>query len=260
VQSVVDMRRDWFSLLSQDVRRWGTGVSDSHRVTVEHAGWARTFVFGAGDDPAALDVPAFNARVKAGAMVFSSGPFVEMQVKAGKPKGRPGEEIASKNGKVKVKIRVTTPAWIPVDEVRLLVNGEVVETFDATTKPRVRPLPAKFESNGKTLRFKSTRKLTLTQDSYLIAEAGIPLPDAGEPVPPSPEIMNTVLPGAVPFAITNPVFVDVGGDGYQAPGLAVPAGVRTGRMTGVTREVRAAAIAEGEHLPLWKIRVPLPAE
>ena len=258
IGSLVEMRRDWFSLLDQDLRRWGTGVSDSHRVTVEHAGWPRTFVFGAGDDPRAVDVTTLNARVKAGAMMFTSGPFIEMIVKAGKQKGRVGEEITSKNGKVKVKIRVTSPAWIPVDEVRLLVNGQVHETFDATSKPKVKPIPSNVESSGKTMRFKATRKVTLAQDGYLIVEAGIRLPAAGEPAPASPEVMNAILPGAVPFAFTNPVFVDVGGDGYQAPGLATTAATRTGRMTGVTRAERDAAIATGEHLPIWKLRLPLP--
>ena len=45
------VRRDWFSLLNQGIYSRRTGGSDSHRITVEHAGWARTFVLGVGDDP-----------------------------------------------------------------------------------------------------------------------------------------------------------------------------------------------------------------
>ena len=63
------VRRDWLSLLQQGVVKPATGVSDSHRLTVEHAGWARTYVLGAGDDPTRLDLPRFNERVRAGAML-----------------------------------------------------------------------------------------------------------------------------------------------------------------------------------------------
>ena len=39
-------------------------------------------------------------------------------------------------------------------------------------------------------------------------------------VPESPLPLGVVLPEVVPFAITNPIFVDVNGDGYTPPGLA----------------------------------------
>ena len=61
--SYLQMRDDWFALLGQGVVKPGTGVSDSHRITVEHAGWSRTYVLGVGDDPAALDVARFDANV-----------------------------------------------------------------------------------------------------------------------------------------------------------------------------------------------------
>ncbi|HWP66491.1 MAG TPA: CehA/McbA family metallohydrolase, partial [Candidatus Limnocylindria bacterium] len=230
--ALLQMRADWFSLLAQDVRKFGTAVSDSHRATLEHAGWGRTFVLGAGDDPAALDVAAFNARVRAGAMVLSTGPYVELTARAGKARAGVGEELAAASGKVRLAIRVTSPAWIPVDEVRVLVNGAVVERFDATTKPRVRPLPANPESSGKTLRFKATRKLALDADAFVLVEAGVPLPAEGAPGPTTPEPMNQVVDGVVPYAVTNPIFVDVGADGYTAPGLPAAALARAGRMTG----------------------------
>jgi hypothetical protein len=155
---------------------------------------------------------------------------------------------------VSLAIRVTSPAWIPVEQVRVLVNGEVVEQFDATTNPRVRPLPDDPESSGQTLRLKATRKLVLDADAFVIVEAGVPIPAAGAPDPTSPEPMNQIVEGVVPYAVTNPIFVDVGGDGYIAPGL--PAGAaqaRMGRMTGVTRAARNAAIAAGTYLPLYRI-------
>jgi hypothetical protein len=83
------MRRDWFSLLNQvntvtssGVVPFigGTAVSDSHRITLETAGFARTYVGGVGDDPATLDVAAFNANVAAGNMTGTTGPYVEFSL------------------------------------------------------------------------------------------------------------------------------------------------------------------------------------
>ncbi|HEX6131909.1 MAG TPA: CehA/McbA family metallohydrolase, partial [Actinomycetota bacterium] len=239
VEALVQVRRDWFSLLLQDVRRWATGVSDSHRATVEHAGWARTFVLGAGDDPRAISQPVFDAQVRAGAMVIAAGPYVEVSAKAGKARAGLGEELAAARGKVRLSIRVTAPAWIPVDEVRIVVSGEVAERFDATTRPRVKGMPKKVTSSGKTVRFRAKRTLRLERDAFVVVEAGIPLPGPGDPVPTSPEPMNAIVAGAVPFAITNPIFVDVGADGYEAPGLPAATAVSAGQMTGVGRAERA---------------------
>jgi hypothetical protein len=142
----------------------------------------------------------------------------------------------------------------------VLVNGAVVERFDTTTKPHVRPVPSDPESSGRTLRFKSTRKLALERDAFVIVEAGVPLPAEGAPGPTTPEPMNQVVQGVVPYAATNPIFIDVGADGYTAPGLAgaALARQRPGRMTGVTRAERNAAIAAGTYLPLYRIRLPDP--
>jgi len=253
VEALVAVRRDWFSLLRQDIRRWATGVSDSHRATVEHAGWARTFVLGVGDDPRAVPLATFDEHVRAGAMVIAAGPYVEVLAKAGKAKVGVGQELGAARGKVRLSVRVTAPAWVPVEEVRIVVNGDVAERFDRTTRPRVRPMPKKVTSSGKTVRFRAKRTLRLAQDSFVVVEAGIPLPGDGDPIPVSPEPMNAIVKGAVPFAITNPIFVDVGADGYDAPGLPAAAAVSAGQMTGVSRAKRDAAIRRGEYLPLWEL-------
>jgi len=256
--SLLAMREDWFSLLAQDYRKFGTAVSDSHRATLEHAGWARTFVLYTGDDPAALDLTAFNRAVRIGATVMSAGPYIELRAK-GRRKVGVGETVGTL-GRTTLDIRVTSAAWIPVEQVRVLVNGEVVETFDATTRPRVKPVPDDFESSGKTTRFKAKVKLTLELDSFVIVEAGVPLPGDGDPAPISPEPMNTIVEGVVPYAATNPIFLDVGDDGYTPPGLgaAALARARSGRMTGVTRADRERAIDAGEYLPLYSLRLPKP--
>ncbi|MFN8544729.1 MAG: CehA/McbA family metallohydrolase [Candidatus Binatia bacterium] len=255
------VRADWFALLNQGVVRPGTGVSDSHRITVEHAGWARTFVRGAGDDPAALDVSAFDAQVKAGNMLVSAGPWIEASVRAGRARGELGQTVASADGAVRLRLAVRSPAWIPVEEVRVVANGVVVKAFDATSSPRVRPVPRDPQSQGGTTRLQATVPLTLARDTWIVVEAGAKLPDDPAAAPTPPDVLNVVQPGVVPLAFTNPIFVDVGGDGFTPPGLAVRAdraALPPGRMTGVTRAQRAEAVRRGEFFPLHTFVLPAP--
>jgi hypothetical protein len=281
------VRRDWLSLLNQGVFRPATGVSDSHRITIEHAGWARTFVFGAGDDPQALDIAAFDRQVKAGDMLVTGGPYVELSARAkgSAPVGL-GQMIPVVDGRVRLRIRVTSPAWIPVEEVRIIANGVQVAAFDATTRPKVRPVPKNFQKRGGTRRFAATVKMPVTQDTYFVVEAGAKLPADPNVPPASPPIMDAVVPGVVPIALTNPIFVDADANGrFDPPGLpvmaaaATPTGlwprVRAGLAalaarwsgevtadegipgtTGVTRADKAAAARKGEYFPLYEFRLP----
>ncbi len=216
------VRRDWLSLLNQGFLKPGTGVSDSHRITVEHAGWSRTYVFGVGDSPSGFAVADFDAAVKAGRMLISAGPFMEVTALATGGRASLGGIVKSADGRVRLRIRVRTPAWIPVDEVRIIANGFQVAAFDATTTPGLRPLPADFQSTGRTLRFLATVPLTVTQDTYLIVEAGAKLPPDINTLPTPPAIMSIIEPNVVPEAITNPIFIDRDGNGvFDPPGLPV---------------------------------------
>jgi len=251
------VRNDWFSLLAQDAWRPGTAVSDSHRATVEHAGWARSFVLGAGDDATTVDVAALNARIRHGAMLMSAGPWIEVTARARGQRAGMGDTLTTANGKVKLSIRVQAPAWIPVEELRVWANGALLHVFDAGTRPRVKPAPEQIESRGRTRRFTTTLRMRLDADAWFVVQAGVAEPEDPFVLPRSPEPVATVLPDVVPIALTNPIFVDVGGDGFTPPGL--PAVAAAGGMTGVTRAQRRAAIAEGEYLPFRDLRVVPPA-
>jgi hypothetical protein len=256
--SYLQVRDDWFALLAQGTFKTGSGVSDSHRITVEHAGWSRSYVLGTGDDPAALDTAAFDANVKAGRLVVSAGPWIEVKAKGSGTAG-PGDTVTSATGAVRLTIDVRSPAWIPVDEVRVVTirrfgpGGVETRTFDAKSKPRVKPVPKNFQSSGGTSRFHGTIGISYANDYLVIVEAG-PKLDSGTPA--SPEIVNVVEPDVVPLGFTNPIYVDVGGDGFA---LAQDTPLRTapppGRMTGVTQAAREAAIRRGDFFPLHEFRL-----
>jgi len=279
------VRRDWLSLLNQGVFRPGTGVSDSHRITVEHAGWARTYVLGAGDDPAAMSEPTFDAQVKAGHMTIGAGPYVEVVARApGGGRGGVGDVVRAPRGRIRLAIQVRSPAWIPVEEVRIIANGFQVKAFDATTRPRVKAVPKNFEKTGGTSRFHATVTLPVQRDTYFIVEAGAKLPASIDQLPTPPPVVDIVVPGVIPLAITNPIFADVDGNGvYDPPGLPVMPAVRQiatpglwqrlwaglgrlrgeviardmpGEMTGITRAQKAAAVKRGEYFPIYQFTLP----
>jgi hypothetical protein len=90
---------------------------------------------------------------------------------------------------------------VPVDEVRILVNGEVVSAGPAR---------------------KGTLDLALSHDAFVTLEAGAPLDaDPADWIRAHPGLYTEVIaPGFIPAAFTNPVFVDVDGNGrFDPPGL-----------------------------------------
>jgi hypothetical protein len=212
VGAFLRVRDDWCSLLKQDIRKAGTAVSDSHRLILENAGFARSFVASSTDAPGSVSPNELTANVKAMQLVGTTGPFVRFSVEndALADVGLGGTAVAT-GEKVVVKIRVEAAPWIPVEEVRIYRNCELIET-QAIQSSKVL---------GKVLRFNRAIPLEgIDADSFLHVEAGIRLDAAGDPVSPLLlETVQTVEPGVEPFAFTNPIFVDRDGNGYTPPGI-----------------------------------------
>jgi hypothetical protein len=235
-----------------------------------------------------------NDQMKAGAMVVGGGPYIEFSVQCGATKGALGSTIACPTGSlVKLKIKVKSPAWMPIEEVRILANGTVLQTFDSTTTPPVRATPANFESNGGTSRFRKTVKVNPADDTYYIVEAGPKFPVSINTLPTPPPIVDIVQPDVVPNSITNPVFVDINGvPGFDPPNVLPPplmasadqapkgfwqrmtdqlwnvaarirgeaiAQNQPGKMTGVTEEQKREALRKGEYFPLRDFAIPADA-
>jgi hypothetical protein len=104
-----------------------------------------------------------------------------------------------------VDIAVSAVPWVPVPEVRLVVNGEVV-------------FQKRVEQTQAIERGRWTVPVTLDKDSWIIAEAGWPL---GRKTRPEGTTYARVALGHVPVGFTNPVWVDVDGDGVWTPAPAV---------------------------------------
>jgi hypothetical protein len=271
VSGWIQTKADWFSLLSQVNTpvpggvvpfHPGTGVADSHRVTVESAGYFRTFVLESGDDPAALAVPAFDASILAGRMTATTGPYLEVSLSdgAGNTAGV-GEVFVPADPNLTLHVRVQASNWVPVDEVRILVNGAVPVglAFDATTNPKVKKTPKQRTSKNKksVLRFDEEIPLQLSgTDAFVLVEAGAKL----DPLPTDDPFASLLVPDYVAMSFTNPIFVDFGGDGFDPPGVS-PATLAATLAPLETAAGRAALAEKRDeeaksHPSLYRIQIP----
>ena len=208
----LQVRDDWCSLLNQGIHKTGTAVSDSHRLILENAGFARSFVASSTDDPASIDEDELTQSVLNMQLMGTSGPFIRFTIEddTGADVGLGGTALKT-GAQVVLKVRVEAAPWIPVEVVNIYRNCELIESRSIQSSKVL----------GKVLRFNRAIPIAgIDADSYFHVEAGIRLDADGNPV--SPGLLGTVQtlePGVEPFGFTNPIFVDRNGDGYVAPGL-----------------------------------------
>lgn len=183
-------RGDWLSWLLQGERRTGTANSDSHS-TGHPVGLPRSYVAYTGGLGRDFEPERFMAAVRQGRITGSSGPVLDVSLgDAG-----PGETFTGRSGELRVGVR--RASWVPVDEIRVYVNGALVERTPPSADGTLR-VPLRFEA-----------------DAFVTVEV------EGAAAPGS--IYGRIAPGHTPFAFTNPVFVDADGrPGWTAPGLPDP--------------------------------------
>jgi hypothetical protein len=215
---------DWFNFLNQGHRYTALGNSDSHGYEGGDVGYPRTYVFVDESDPARVTDRDVVRAVRSGRAIVTNGPFVELFAN----EVPIGGDATTEDGRVDVRIRIQVPNWIDATGATLYGNGRVLDAFDVETV------------GG---RFETTIRLNLEEDTWLVAEV------RGErslfpvvaPLEVPPVLLNDAFAsiaepfgfggGALakltprqtgpvtPYAITNPIWVDVGGDGFNPPGV-----------------------------------------
>ena len=115
------------------------------------------------------------------------GPFLRIDVDG----AGMGETVAAPAGVVTVHVEVLAPEWMGLGFANLYANGEVVGEMV--------PL-----AEGDVVRLDESFELSLEADAHLVLVAGSLAAEHD---------MNPVS-GKNPLSVTNPVFVDVDGDGY----------------------------------------------
>lgn len=201
------VRRDWFSLISQQGPGHFTkalGLSSARYSLDTPVGLARTYLNLGNATLDQSDLSPVLKALQSGAAVASTGPFLDVTVNGTGPGGLVPGPVAT----VSLSIKLYAPDWVPVDEVRVVVN-DVVQTIPlasftpSTTDSRLRTATA-------TLAMPTTGK-----DAWIVVEAGVPLTTTGAYAPGTP--WAKVMKGVYPIAVTNPIFVDVTGGGYTPP-------------------------------------------
>lgn len=185
--------RDWFNLLNRGHRFAAVGNSDSHDVASEIAAIPRNYTPSSTDDPASIDVPEVAQMLRDRRVFTTTGPFVEFTVDSA-PMGSQvrAREIFNGMATVSVDFRVQAASWIDVSRVKIVVNGDIVETIEvAPSTDRIR--------------VETRRPVTIAHDSWisLLVEGDRSMApvmhDQGRPI--------------LPLAVTNPVWVDADADG-----------------------------------------------
>lgn len=169
-------RTAWHSFLSQGILRAGTANSDSHTLAIEVLGYPRNLVFG-GHSVATFDRPRFNADVRAGHLVGTNGPVILATVDA---RG-PSMDAFAPSPAAKLDLEVRAAPWIPVEEVRIFVNGKVERTIRGAELAT----PADPFGQEGLVRYRGSIPIAellsavpAEEDAWLVVEAGLPLPSA----------------------------------------------------------------------------------
>ncbi len=200
------VRRDWFALMDHGYFLTGTGNSDSHALAVEQVGVPINLVQVGSVAPSDLE-DAFVEAMVHGRVVVSMGPIVGLRVTADGGEGGPGDLVSG--GRAHAQVTVQAAPWVPVPEVRLVVDGEVVQ--------RVEVMDADRESDGTLAVEYSWPVEPGAADSWVLAEAGWPLDDHERFPPAVPGLFAEIVRGAAPVGFTNPVRIDRDGDGVFEP-------------------------------------------
>lgn len=192
----------WLQMLNQGRRVWCVAVSDAHRVFGNGVGSWRTYVQSSTDEPAHINPGEIIRNSKAGRMLITNGPFLKVTTADGLPIG---STVVSEGG-VDLNIEVQAPSWMEVDRVQVLVNGRQPAEYNFTAASH----PSMFRKG--VLRFRERVHVKLQHDAHLIVVA------VGEKADLKKLWGRNPYGNMHPIAYTNPIFVDVDHNGFQANG------------------------------------------
>jgi hypothetical protein len=121
-------------------------------------------------------------------------------------------DIGGSPSSISLSLTLVAPDWVPVDEIRVVVNGQTAATI-------ANPKAAFTRSTDDSRYYTGTISVPVPtgRDAWLVVEAGAPLSATGAYRQGTP--WNIVMKGIYPVAITNPIFMDLNGGGYAPPGL-----------------------------------------
>ncbi|MEX2264822.1 MAG: CehA/McbA family metallohydrolase [Bryobacteraceae bacterium] len=188
---LVDQKlKDWYSLLNRGLLIAGVGNTDSHLYPKDLPGYPRNYVASETDNPWEIDPAKVVNALKNRASTASLGPFIEFTANG----ARVGSIITDLDRSVNLSVKVQAAPWIPVDKIEIVSNGKVIDTFPVTdVNPKER------------VRFAKEVIRKPTSDAWYLVLATSERP------------WQKPFEKFSSFSFTNPIFVDVDGNGYFDP-------------------------------------------
>jgi carboxypeptidase family protein len=216
----------WFTMLDRGLRATGVGTSDSHRLIGDEPGYARTLLYvGAGKDVlGGFSRDDVVAAIRQHRAITTDAPFLDMAI----GDHGIGDTIVAQGGHVDVTIHVRSPSWARVDHLVVYANSQVVAS---------QVIPPDRGTD-----YETRVPLSLARDSWVVAEVTgtdnmFPVLTPTEFPPLDASVIIKALsvgldlsslplvaklkPSRVhiqtPYAITNPIWIDVDGNGWTPP-------------------------------------------
>jgi hypothetical protein len=184
---------DWMGLLNHGHIVTATGNSDTHHLTYNIGGYPRNYVRVPDDHPERIQLSQIATALKEHRSFFTTGPFVRLGVGS---LGM-GDVAPARGGHADLQIEVQAAPWISVDRVILYVDGKEAQRW-------------KVPGSQGLVRFKQTVPITLARDSYALVRVD------GDRLM-APVVGDDRTFGVRPLALTNPIFLDVDGNGRYDP-------------------------------------------
>ena len=192
--------KDWLNLINRGYYFPIVGSSDTHSIDRSEPGYSRTYVLYEGKGTQKLDENNLIQAIRSGKSFASNGPLIEFLVNDGFSFG---DTLTDSDGEVTIKIKVWSAPWVCVDQVCLIVNGK-----------RKMGFPSTRDRSG-VVKFYKDFSLKLLRDSALVVEV------VGSrslfPVMQRQSRSGRVEDACTPYAISNPVFVDIDGNSRFDP-------------------------------------------
>ncbi len=212
--SVWGLMRAWLTMLSRGFKVTATAVSDTHKINSSQGGGPRTWVY-LGDqftDLVSLNEEHFALAVNAGKVIGSNGPMVEITATQGQS-AKIGDTLRIDPAQaLEVKVEVRCPSWMSVSTADLFyqlgediipIVGERINREPITPKQTL--TLTLIENRQGQKRYEAIFSVSgFSTDGYVLAV-----------VHGGSQLFPITHENQVPFAYTNPILIDIDGNGYQ---------------------------------------------
>ena len=180
---------DWFNLIDHGHLVTATGNSDTHHLDHNIGGYPRNYFAVHEDDPARLPAEALPRALLGHHSFFTTAPFV--RVRSGG--ATVGDTVQARDRVAHLEIEVQAAPWVTVNSVTVYLDGRVASVLVVPQTTDV-------------VRLKTQLDLPITRDAYAVVRV-----DGNRPL--APIVGDQIHFDVRPFALTNPIFFDVDGNG-----------------------------------------------